>query len=149
MILSRIPLVPPSRPAQYLAGIGAGRLGGTNGILDRMTIRGFESNNRTIDNLAGPFQANLDPELYERVEIVKGPNAILSPTGATGGSLNVITKSPMFKEQGSATLMLGSFFAQKFMFDSTGPIPHNTHLAYRLIGSYQNTDTYVPGKLIQ
>src|SRR3954471_10681153 len=79
---------------QYLAGIGTGRLGGTNGISDRQTLRGFESNNRTIDNLAGVFMAKLDPELYERVEVVKGPNAILSPTGAPGGSLNVITKSP-------------------------------------------------------
>src|SRR5215213_7550939 len=66
---------------QYVSGIGNGRLAGGSGILDRQTIRGYENDGRTIDNFNSGFQANLDPLLYERVEIVKGPNAILAPTG--------------------------------------------------------------------
>ncbi len=134
---------------QYISGIGNGRLGGTNGILDRQTIRGFESDGRTIDNLKTGFQANLNPTLYERVEIVKGPNAILAPTGAPGGSLNVITKSPQFTRLNTATVQVGNIYAQKFMMDSTGPLAPGSRLAYRFIGGYQDTDTYVPGKLKQ
>lgn len=134
---------------QYISGIGNGRLGGSNGILDRQSIRGFESDGRTIDNLKTGFQANLDPALYERVEVVKGPNAILAPTGAPGGSLNVITKSPLFTEQNSATVQLGNFYAQKLTVDSTGPLGSGKRLAYRIIGAYQDTDTYVPGQLKQ
>lgn len=134
---------------QYVSGIGNGRLGGSNGILDRQTIRGFESDGRTIDNLKTGFQANLNPTLYERVEIVKGPNAILAPTGAPGGSLNVITKSPQFTPKNTVTLQVGNIYAQKFMFDSTGPVPGNTKMAYRLIGGYQDAETYVPGRLKQ
>jgi len=134
---------------QYISGIGNGRLGGTNGILDRQTIRGFESDGRTIDNLKSGFQANLNPTLYERVEIVKGPNAILAPTGAPGGSVNVITKSPRFTPQNLITLQLGNIYAQKFMFDSTGPLPNSQRMAYRLIGGYQDAETYVPGRLKQ
>jgi len=134
---------------QYVSGIGNGRLGGSNGILDRQTIRGFESDGRTIDNLKTGFQANLNPTLYERIEIVKGPNAILAPTGAPGGSLNVITKSPLFTRQNTATFQVGNIYAQKFMVDSTGPLAPGSRLAYRLIGGYQDTDTYVPGKLKQ
>lgn len=134
---------------QYVSGIGNGRLGGSNGILDRQTIRGFESDGRTIDNLRSGFQANLNPTLYERIEIVKGPNAILSPTGAPGGSINVITKSPKFTAQHSLSVQVGDIYAQKVSLDTTGPIPLNSHLAYRLIGGYQNTKTYVPGRLEQ
>jgi outer membrane receptor protein involved in Fe transport len=134
---------------QYLSGIGNGRLGGSNGILDRQTIRGFESDGRTIDNLKSGFQANLNPTLYERVEIVKGPNAILAPTGAPGGSVNVITKSPRFTPENVVTLQLGNLFAQKIMFDSTGPLPGSDRMAFRLIGGYQDAKTYVPGKLQQ
>ncbi|MDP3072951.1 MAG: TonB-dependent receptor [Opitutaceae bacterium] len=134
---------------QYVSGIGNGRLGGTNGILDRQTIRGFESDGRTIDNLKTGFQANLNPTLYERVEIVKGPNAILAPTGAPGGSLNVITKSPLFTRLNTATLQVGNVYAQKFTIDSTGPLASSPRIAYRFIGGYQDADTYVPGKLKQ
>lgn len=134
---------------QYVSGIGNGRLGGTNGILDRQSIRGFESDGRTIDNLKTGFQANLNPTLYERVEVVKGPNAILAPTGAPGGSLNIITKSPSFTRQNSASLQVGNVYAQKFTMDSTGPLPGTSRMAYRFVGGYQDADTYVPGKLKQ
>src|SRR5687767_13985954 len=95
---------------QYVSGIGNGRLAGGSGILDRQTIRGYENDGRTIDNFNSGFQANLDPLLYERVEIVKGPNSILAPTGTPGGAIDVITKSPQFTRENSATLELARFF---------------------------------------
>jgi hypothetical protein len=42
---------------------------------------------------------------------------------------------------------IGNYDAQKFVFDSTGPLGHN--LSYRAIFSYQDTDTYVPGRILQ
>jgi outer membrane receptor protein involved in Fe transport len=130
---------------QYVSGIGNGRLAGGSGILDRQTIRGFENDGRTIDNFSSSFQANLDPLLYERVEIVKGPNAILAPTGTPGGSINVITKSPQFTAANSATLELGQDFGNKLTIDSTGPISKG--LAYRLLAGYQDADSFVPGSI--
>src|SRR4051812_8637667 len=132
---------------QYVSGIANGRLGGANGIAERQSIRGFENDGRTIDNFAAGFQANLDPALYERVEIVKGPNAILAPTGTPGGSLNVITKSPQFTPANSISLQLGNYFAQKLTIDSTGRLAGP--VAYRLIAAGQNAETYVPGRLKQ
>lgn len=130
---------------QYVSGIGNGRLAGGSGILDRQTIRGFENDGRTIDNFSSSFQANLDPLLYERVEIVKGPNAILAPTGTPGGSINVITKSPQFTAAGSATLELGQDFGNKLTVDSTGPISKD--FAYRFLAGYQDADSFVPGSI--
>jgi iron complex outermembrane receptor protein len=132
---------------QYVSGIANGRLGGANGIAERQSIRGFENDGRTIDNFASGFQANLDPALYERVEIVKGPNAILAPTGTPGGSLNVITKSPQFTPANSVSLQVGNYFAQKLTIDSTGRLAGP--VAYRLIAAGQNAETYVPGRLKQ
>src|SRR3954468_5086639 len=132
---------------QYISGIANGRLGGANGIAERQSIRGFENDGRTIDNFAAGFQANLDPALYERVEIVKGPNAILAPTGTPGGSLNVITKSPQFTASNSVALQLGNYFGQKLTIDSTGPIAGP--FAYRIIAAGQDARTYVPGRLKQ
>jgi iron complex outermembrane receptor protein len=132
---------------QYISGIGNGRLAGGSGILDRQTIRGYENDGRTIDNFASSFQANLDPLLYERVEIVKGPNAILAPTGTPGGSINVITKSPKFTRGSTATLELAGEFGNKLTYDTTGPVPGTDKLAYRVVAGYQDANSYVRGSI--
>lgn len=132
---------------QYVSGIGNGRLAGGSGILDRQTIRGFENDGRTIDNFNSGFQANLDPLLYERVEIVKGPNAILAPTGTPGGAINVLTKSPRFETQHTATLELGDDFGNKLTLDSTGALGGSERFAYRVLAGYQDADSFVNGSL--
>ena len=77
---------------RYVAGVQEGR-----GIQfqDRMIIRGFETQNgaRTVDNFLQSADAdNVEESVIERIEVSKGPNAILSPAGAPGGSINVVTK---------------------------------------------------------
>ena len=76
---------------RYVAGVQEGR-----GIQfqDRMIIRGFETQNgaRTVDNFLQSADAdNIEESVIDRIEVSKGPNAILSPAGAPGGSLNIIT----------------------------------------------------------
>jgi len=142
--------------AKYFAGVGNGRGAGTSGgINDRMNFRGFESQTRTVDNFSSTFLPGtstsidtFEPEFIERAEIVMGPDAILNPTGTPGGSMNVVTKSPEFKESNTLKLTVGNFAAQKIAFDSTGPIPlgDGQHWAYRVMGSVQDTYTYIPGK---
>ena len=134
---------------QYISGIGNGRLSGGSGILDRQTIRGYENDGRTIDNFNSSFQANLDPLLYERVEIVKGPNAILAPTGTPGGAINVITKSPSFTAANVAQLEVGRYFSNKLSIDSTGPLAGSKDIAYRVVAGYQDGASSVPGSIRQ
>jgi iron complex outermembrane receptor protein len=142
--------------ARYFPGIANGRGAGTNGgINDRMNFRGFESQTRTVNNFSSTFIPGtstsidtIEPEYIERVEIVMGPNAILNPTGTPGGSMNVVTKSPLFKQQAVLKAVVGNYSAQKFSFDVTGPVALGGlggKLAYRLIGTAQDTDTYIPG----
>ena len=134
---------------RYFSGMSAGRAAGAGGILDRHVIRGFESDGRTVDNFQTTYQANFDPAFIERIEVVKGPNAILAPTGNPGGSINVISKSPQFVTANSASLQVGNFDAQKVSFDSTGAIPlfGGKKFAYRVIAAMQDTSSYLPGKI--
>ena len=122
---------------RYVAGITEGR-GPT--FSDRIIIRGFENDGRTVDNFLLSTTANFDESLVERVEVVKGPNAILSPTGAPGGSVNVITKSPQFKQSTTLTGTVGLYDAQRFSLDTTGPLGAKSGLAYRVIGAFQDSD---------
>ena len=127
---------------RYIAGVQEGR-----GIQfqDRMIIRGFETQGgaRTVDNFLQSADAdNVDESIIDRIEVTKGPNAILSPAGAPGGSLNIITKSPTFRRQASLTALVGLFDAQKVTLDMGGPIGESKTLAYRLVGSLQDTRQY-------
>lgn len=124
---------------RYVAGIEEGR-----GIqfADRQIIRGFESNGRTVDNFFQTGADNFDEALIERIEISKGPNAILAPAGVPGGSINVITKSPRYNRLHSLTLTAGRFDAQKATLDATGPLPTHPDLAYRLVAAVQDSRRY-------
>jgi iron complex outermembrane receptor protein len=126
---------------RYVAGVQDGR-----GIQfqDRMILRGFESNGqRTVDNFLQPGDAdNIDETVIERIEVTKGPNAILSPSGAPGGSINIITKSPLYAQKRSITALIGMFDAQKVTLDLAGPFAPKSPFAYRLVGSYQDSRRY-------
>ena len=128
--------------ARYVAGVQEGR-----GIQfqDRLIIRGFETQNgaRTVDNFLQPGDAdNIEEAVIDRIEVTKGPNAILSPAGAPGGALNVITKSPLYKKQGLLTAQVGMFDSQKATLDVGGPLSEGSAFAYRLVGSGQYTRRY-------
>ncbi len=127
---------------RYIAGVQEGR--GVQ-FQDRMIIRGFETQNgaRTVDNFLQSADAdNIVEAVIDRIEVTKGPNAILSPAGAPGGSLNIITKSPTFKQQRSFTATVGLFDAQKYMLDLAGPLGSSGKFAYRLVQSGQDSDRY-------
>lgn len=134
---------------RYSSGMSAGRAAGVGGILDRHVIRGFESiDGRVVDNFQTGFQANLDPQFVERVEVVKGPNSILSPTGAPGGTINVITKDPKWEKANSLTIAVGQEDAQKVTIDSTGTVPGTKDkVAFRVVGNVQDTKSFLPGKV--
>lgn len=137
---------------RYFSGLGAGRGAGTGGILDRHVIRGFENDGVVLDNFATNYQANLDPQFVERLEVLKGPNNILAPTGTAGGSINSVTKSPKFKSEGFIQYQGGRFDAQKLTLDSTGPIPihgDSDKLAYRLVLNHQDTGNFMQGNIEQ
>jgi iron complex outermembrane receptor protein len=141
---------------RYFSGVSNGRGSGDGGILDRQDFRGFESFSRTVDGLStilipsnNGFQANLDPQFIERIEVVKGPDSILAPTGSPGGSINVITKSPQAAPASDLTIQAGNENADKATLDSTGPLPlfGDPNWSYRVIADYQDGATYVPGSI--
>jgi iron complex outermembrane receptor protein len=124
---------------RYIAGIEEGR-----GIqfADRQIIRGFESNGRTVDNFFQAGADNFDEALIDRIEVSKGPNAILAPAGVPGGSINVITKTPQFTRRHTLTALAGLFDAQKITIDLTGPLPANGDIAYRVVAAAQDSRRY-------
>ncbi|MES1167904.1 MAG: TonB-dependent receptor plug domain-containing protein, partial [Oleiharenicola lentus] len=88
---------------------------------DRYTIRGFQVSHEFIDGMVisgeDGYSMSLAPYNIDRIEIIKGPNAILVPGGAPGGQFNPITKSPIMKDQGSVTLELAQYIGNAVSTD--------------------------------
>ncbi|HEX2854962.1 MAG TPA: TonB-dependent receptor plug domain-containing protein [Opitutaceae bacterium] len=113
---------------------------------DRYTIRGFQVSHEFIDGMeisgADGYSMSLAPYNIERVEIIKGPNAILVPGGAPGGQFNPITKSPLMKDQSSVTLELSQYIGNAISTDINRVISADKGIAARIVAAYWDSDGY-------
>ncbi len=124
---------------QYISGVTESTI--PNG-LDRTTIRGFQSDGQRIDNFSAPAQVNLDPVFIERIEVVKGPNAVLAPAGVPGGTINAVTRKPRYENFGSIAATIGLFNAQRLEFDVNRTLTADNRVAFRVVGAFQDTEGY-------
>ncbi len=126
---------------KYIPGLSESTI--PNG-LDRITVRGFQTDAQTVDGFFDFAQANIDPVIIDRIEVVKGPNAILSPTGSPGGTINNVSKKPLFVDpRHSVRVEYGAFDAGSIEIDSTGRIGDaKSKFAYRLLAAVRDYDTY-------
>ncbi len=74
---------------------GAGEGGG--GFGDSINLRGFAgSNDITVDGLRDSAQyTRSDPFNLEQVEVVNGASSVYAGAGAVGGSVNLVSKTPL------------------------------------------------------
>ncbi len=111
---------------------------------DRYTIRGFQVSHEFIDGMVisgeDGYSMSIAPYNIERVEILKGPNAILVPGGAPGGQFNPITKSPIMRDQQSATLELSQYFGNAISTDINRVLGKD--MAARFVAALWDNDGY-------
>jgi iron complex outermembrane recepter protein len=115
-------------------------MGNTGGYQEEIAGRGFAySSSNTFKN-GVRFNNAVMPEVsaLERVEVLKGSNAILFGNVSAGGVLNLVTKKPKFDKGGEISFRTGSYDFYKPAFDLYGPIGNSDKLAYRVNTSYQS-----------
>jgi iron complex outermembrane receptor protein len=113
---------------------------------DRYTIRGFQVSHEFVDGMVisgeDGYSMSLAPYNIDRIEIIKGPNAILVPGGAPGGQFNPITKSPIMKDQQSVTLELAQYIGNALSTDINRIISQDKGIAMRMIAAYWDSEGY-------
>src|SRR5476649_1215200 len=113
---------------------------------DRYTIRGFQVSHEFIDGMVisgeDGYSMSIAPYNIDRIEIIKGPNAILVPGGAPGGQFNPITKSPFMKDSSSATLELSQFFGTAVSTDINRVISQEHGTAARVVAALWDSKGY-------
>lgn len=129
----------------YVGGVS--RQNSFGGLWDNIAIRGLAgdiNNGMSLlrNGLSGNrgFNAQRDMANVERVEFLKGPAASLYGTSEPGGTLNIVTKRPLWQSAHALEGYVGSFGFRRGTLDSTGPITEN--FAYRLNVAVESRDGF-------
>src|ERR1700744_2760473 len=136
---------------RYLPGVGAETFGADTRN-DWFKIRGFDAQDvgLFVDGLQ--LNANFGFATWkfplagvERIDILRGPSAILYGGSGPGGMVNIISKTPPFTRQNSIEAGVDNFGNGYTTFDVGGPVPTangpSNELFYRLIGSVKGGGT--------
>lgn len=120
-----------------------------NGGEEKFSIRGFDASQSIYKDGArinNPLNASNIPSTetanIERIEVLKGPSALLYGQGEPGGIINYITKRPEIERGAGVELMYGSDSFKKVEFDATGGIGASETFAARIVGAYQDSDSF-------
>lgn len=123
---------------------GVYQMGATGGTQEEIASRGFAfGSNNTFKN-GVRYNNSVMPEAsaLEKVEILKGSNAILFGNVAAGGVLNLVTKKPKFENGGEISMRVGSYDFYKPALDMYGAINNSDKVAYRINTSYENAASF-------
>ncbi|WP_429121782.1 TonB-dependent receptor [Aeromonas allosaccharophila] len=103
--------------SEALSGIpGVNASGDTR--FDGVTIRGFSAGTDFyLDGFRDDMQYTRDLGNIERVEVLKGPAAVLYGRGSSGGIINRISKKPQKGQESSVTVRVGSYDYQRMAAD--------------------------------
>lgn len=117
-------------------------IGQGEGNRDQITIRGQNTTaDFFIDGIRDDVQYFRPLYNLERVEIHKGPNAMIFGRGGGGGIINRVTKSPIAGETfGSTTASVDSFGAFYLSGDVNAAIADN--VAFRINGLYEEFNNH-------
>ncbi|WP_139129365.1 MULTISPECIES: TonB-dependent siderophore receptor [Pseudoalteromonas] len=108
--------------------------------------RGFDITNFLIDGLgtpqnSGSIQGTLDTAIYDRVEIVRGANGMMTGAGNPSATINMVLKKPTYTTQANASASYGSWNNKRVDIDVSTPI--NDEHAVRAVFTKQDKESYL------
>ena len=121
-------------------GIG---LSNGDGQRDQVTIRGFSAiGDMYVDGLRDDALYYRDLSNVERVEVVKGPAAVLYGRGSSGGLINSVSKKPNFSPVQEVGVSFDSEGKRRTQFDAGWADQQQGDKAFRITGALEDSDTF-------
>jgi catecholate siderophore receptor len=108
---------------------------------DQVIIRGDSSSaDFFLNGVRDDVQYYRDLYNLERVEALKGPNAMIFGRGGGGGVVNRVTKEAVFQPLREVAVQGGAYGHKRFAGDVDQPL--NDRVAFRLNGMYENSGSF-------
>ena len=123
----------------------------TNQETERSTYmaRGFEISNILTDGVGFPSSnynynnTNPNTYFYDRVEVIKGADALTNAFGDPSATIDYIRKRPTQDFQANAGVSYGSWNTQRYEADVSGALTQDGRIRGRLMGYEQTGDSYI------
>lgn len=118
----------------------------------RFYSRGFDINTYQYDGIPTLNtdsrwyfgEGALNTAIYDRVEVVRGANGLMTGAGNPGAAVNFVRKHADSRElTGSVAGTLGSWDKQRGVVDVTTPLTESGDVRARFIGGYDEADSYL------
>jgi catecholate siderophore receptor len=121
-------------------GIG---LSNGDGQRDQVTIRGFSAiGDQYIDGIRDDALYYRDMSNIDRVEVVKGPAAVLYGRGSSGGLINSVTKKPTFALEQEVGVSFDSEGKRRTQLDAGWADQEQQKKAFRVTGALEDSETF-------
>jgi outer membrane receptor for ferric coprogen and ferric-rhodotorulic acid len=110
--------------------------------------RGFEIKNTQVDGIGLPndwgiVTGAMDSFGYEKLEVIRGANGLLTGVGNASGTINYVRKRPTNTMQGSIAATLGSFDQRRLEADYSTPFTADGAWAGRIVAASEEEDSWV------
>jgi outer membrane receptor for ferric coprogen and ferric-rhodotorulic acid len=110
--------------------------------------RGFDIKSQKVDglglpNIWGVYAGQIDTAVFDRIEIVRGANGLLSGTGNPSGTVNYLRKRPSGERRIFAEIGPGSRNRYRAEIDADLPLNASGTWAVRLVGAVQDNDSHL------
>ena len=126
---------------RYMPGVGFAQ---GEGNRDTPILRGNSTTSDFfVDGVRDDVQYFRDVYNVDRVEALKGPNAMIFGRGGVGGVINRVTRQADWGQAREASLQFGSWDNKRFTADVGRGV--NETVAIRATGLYENSDSYRDG----
>ncbi len=126
---------------RYVPGVGTAQ---GEGNRDNPIFRGSSSNaDMYVDGIRDDVQYFRDLYNIERVDVLKGPNAMVFGRGGSGGLINRATKQANWSSAREMNFQVGSFDKYRGTGDVNQAV--NDNVAVRLTGMWENSRSYRDG----
>ncbi|MCF7220695.1 TonB-dependent siderophore receptor [Lysobacter sp. TLK-CK17T] len=112
------------------------------------TARGFDITNFQRDGLGLPLpygiqDGDLDTAIYERIEVLRGANGLMSSTGNPSATVNFVRKRPTTDLRGQAQLTVGSWDRRRIDVDVSGPLAAEGGVRGRAVAAWEKGDSHL------
>jgi outer membrane receptor for ferric coprogen and ferric-rhodotorulic acid len=110
--------------------------------------RGFDVQLTQIDGLGmsnswGTVVGQQDSFLFEKIELIRGANGLLTGVGNASGTINYVRKRPSNKDGGEVQLTTGSYGQVRGALDYNKVLTEDGRWAGRLVVTKEDADSYL------
>lgn len=118
--------------------------------LTQFLARGFEIKNTQIDGVGLPNGWGLvtnavDSYGFEKLEVIRGANGLLTGVGNSSGTINYVRKRPTNEAQGHVGITVGSWDRRRVESDYSTPFNDAGTWAGRMVVATEESDSYLRG----